>query len=302
MRVLITGATGMDGWHLIEHLSVSAAKPHVFGMIRHPDHPRADALREVGVKTVVADLLDASSLRRVISDIQPDVIYHLGALSAPGVAWDQPELCGEVTGLGTLRLLDATWDLARHARVIVAGSLATHGPYGAAKAYARIVAADYRSRGLSVTTMIMGGHHSPLRGRTYLSQKVAQHAGQVWRYLKSGGRAPTPHRLSLGPLTRLQDWGWAPDFMEVWSRAHLLAPDDYVLSTGAPYSAIAWVEECYHVAGAHWSTWVDIEDQGGNATDVPSLTADPDPRLGFIPSQSFSEIISTMVGAASYDQ
>lgn len=309
MRILITGATGMDGRHLASRLG---ARNLIWGMVRHPDHPKIAELSDF-VQPIVGDLLDRGSLIAVLDEVDPDVIYHLGALSAPGVAWRQPELCGEVTGLGTLRLLEACYSNCApgpEPTVIVAGSLAEHGPYGAAKTYARVIAADYRARGYPVTTIVMGGHHSPLRGATYLSQKVARHARSVADARASGesvrpiwGRFParasgeSVPKLSLGPLDRVQDWGWAPDFMEVWARAHHLVPDDYVLSTGDPRSAESWVAACYAAIQEDWSDHVTITPGGGNVTDVPTLTAQPDPRLEFGSSLSMEDIAERMVWA-----
>lgn len=295
MRMLITGATGMDGSHLADWLASRGSKrDDIWGMVRHPDHPKIANLPEL-VTPIVGDLLDRASLDAVMYQVRPNVIFHLGALSAPGVAWQQPELCAEVTGLGTLRLLESAYRFASEPpTVIVAGSLAEHGPYGAAKTYARAIAADFRARGYPVTTMVMGGHHSERRGATYLSQKVARHARRVHASLEWDS-VDRPPKLGLGPLTRVQDWGWAPDFMEVWARAHYLSPDDYTLSTGEPRSAEDWVAACYAAVGEDWHDWVTITPQGGNVTDVPMLTAPPDSRLEFTNIVPMEDIARWMV-------
>lgn len=295
-RALVTGAAGMDGRHLVRILH-EAGVP-VWGMLRHPDHPRRRAVEDRGARIVVADLLDTASLRAAIAEVEPTEVHHLAALSAPGVAWQQPEHCAQVTALGTLRLLQAVQDVAPRAAVIVAGSLATHGPYGAAKTYARAIAADYRQRGMHVSTMVMGGHHSPLRGATYLSQKVALHARSVGQAMSLNSTKAAPRRLQLGWLGRLQDWGWAPDFMRVWADMPMMEPDDYTLSTGLAYTVQDYVAACYMTVGARWLDWVDLPLGGNvnpNATDVDSITAKPDERLGFESTCNFAELVRRMV-------
>ena len=295
MRALITGVTGMDGSHLAEILVEQGHD--VFGVIRDPDRRSANLdnwTLAADVRYVVADLLDAESLRRAFVQAQPDAIYHLAAMSSPSQAWVMPELCGQVTGIAVGRLLDVAANVVPGAAVIVAGSLATHGPYGAAKEYARLIAADHRARGQNVTTIVMGGHHSPRRGASYLSQKVARHAAaaaEAWRH--DGGAVPS--KLHLGWLGRVQDWGWAPDFMRTWSSAHLLAPGEYVLSTGVPYAVQDYVASAYESAGLRWLDWVIAGTGAAQPVDVATLTAKPDPALDFIPTVDFADLVSRMV-------
>jgi len=311
VRALITGVTGMDGSHLAELLG----EDHdVFGLVRDPDAPRRDWAATF--TPVVGDLLDDLSLRRALCIANPDVIYHLGAMSSPVMAWTAPGLCADVTGVGTLRLLAAMAAEAPHARVVVAGTIAEHGPYGAAKLYARTVAADYRKRGFGVTTVLMGGHHSPRRGASYLSQKVATHAGRTavgLRHAEAAGLRGQAHKLQLGWLGRSQDWGWAPDFMHVWSQIHHVDPGEYVLSTGVPLGVAAYVGECYAFAGLSGDEWMTHEPQpggehGGQPTDVAVLSAWTSPELLHLTTglPSFEDptgmfhhlLVPAMVGAA----
>lgn len=293
-RVLITGSTGMDGRHLAQSLAMYGGI-EIFGLVRRLDHHLADHLAALNVTPVIGDLTDASSLRAAMTLARPQIIYHLGAMSSPSEAWQMPETCGNVTGLGTLRVIEAA---PYNCLVIVAGSLATHGPYGAAKAYAQLIAEDARERGLPVTTIVMGGHSSPLRPLSYLTAKVAAHARRM-RWAADGGIALNEGRLSLGPLGRVQDFGWAPEFMDVWARSHELKPDTYKLSTGEPYSVADYVRECYAALGLDWNDHVNIVErsEGGNLTDVASITAKPSPEieaLGFAP-RSFIDVVRGMV-------
>lgn len=291
INVLITGITGMDGRHLLDALPTYRPTAQIWGLVRSLDHPLIPELEAAGVRIVYGDLLDAGSIAQAIATSSPGTIYHLGAMASPSLAWRAPEACGNVTGLGTLRVLEAAHQiLPPSAQVIVAGSLAKHGPYGAAKAYAQTVAADYRSRDANVITMVMGGHCSPLRDASYLAAKVVRHA----RGVRVG---VTCERLKLGPLGRIQDWGWAPDFMDVWARAHELNPGEYVLSTGQPRSALEYVQTCYAAAGLHWEDWVAVDELGGNVHDVPAISAEPDPRLGLRITKPFQDLIHEMVNA-----
>lgn len=274
MRVLITGVSGMDGSHLAEILAEREGW-ELFGMIRDPDVAPRNPIHPA-VQQRIGDLGDYDSVARVVRDVRPDIIYHLGALSSPEQAWRMPGLCADITGAGTRRVLEA----AAHARpnplVVVAASIATHGPYGAAKTYAAAMCDDYRQRGYPVTTVAMGGHHSPRRGGSYLSQKVARHAAAVATLVDEGSEFATIQKLHLGWLGRRQDWGWAPDFMHVWANIHEVDPGAYRLSTNWPISVSAYVAECYNQVGLLADLWTIQESapggELGQPTDVPVLS------------------------------
>lgn len=298
MRALITGVTGQDGMHLAELL----AKDHgigdgeLWGMARSLDHPRIDGLLGIaqGIRLVSGDLLDEGSLRAALVTSQPDVILNMAAVSSPGQAWAQPVLTGDVTGLGVARLLSAVHDVVPRARVVHAGSLARHGPYGAAKMYASAICADWRERGLRVTEAVMGGHHSPLRAPSYLSRKVTRHAAGAHLGL-------TIQRLQLGWLGRSQDWGWASNFARALRALLELPPNQYVISTGEPHFVREWVSLAYAAVGLDWQEWVDVNVGGaGNVTDVPAITAQPAPELlamGWEPRREFRELVRELVAA-----
>lgn len=288
---LITGVTGQDGSYLAEHLTRDLGQ-RVYGMVRGQDHPRRGWLTRLapGLELVGGDLLDEDSLQSAIYETKPDVIYNLAAVSSPALAWSQPHLTGQVTGLGVLRLLQAARRVCPSVRITQAGSLATHGPYGAAKTYARAICADYRARGMDVSVAVFGGHHSPRRGRSYFSRKVTSYVGELTRKLDVGP-------LRLGPLTRNQDWGWAQDFMTILPALVDLPPDDYVISTGEPHTCLEWVQTAFEHAGLDWRTHVEIDPAAGNVTDVASITAPPDSRLPRRPRTDFDELVFSMVKA-----
>lgn len=287
---LILGVTGQDGSYLAEHLTRLGQR--VYGMVRGQDHPKFAWLTGLAPQLYIVggDLLDEDSLQSALYEVKPDVIYNLAAISSPTLAWSQPHLTGQVTGLGVLRLLQAAWRVCPFVQVVQAGSLATHGPYGAAKMYARAICGDYRARGMAVSVAVFGGHHSPRRGGSYFARKVTMAVGELVRGERSGP-------LRLGPLTRSQDWGWAQDFMTLLPALADLPPDDYVISTGEPHTCLEWVDMAFGYAQLDWRDHVKIDPGGGNVTDVPSITAQPDPRLPRSPRRDFDELVFSMVKA-----
>lgn len=290
MRVLITGATGQDGSYLAETLCADGHQ--VWALIRGQDNPKAAWLQTIApnIHLIAGDLTDSMAVRAAVRLTQPDVVYHLGAISSPGLAWGQPELTVNVTGTGALRLLQAVWEYAPHARVLQACSIAEHGPYGAAKAFARIVGQDYRARGLHVTNLVFGGHHSPRRGPSFFARKVTQAVAEF-----VNGKRVEP--LTLGSLARVQDWGNAADFIRQLPHVATLPPDDYVMSTGDPHSAEDWVETAFRMYGLNYRDHITQDPTAGNVTDVPTLTALPDPRIDWTPDRDFDALIKWMVEA-----
>ena len=292
MRALIFGCTGQDGSYLAEQLAAGGHEVH--GAVRGQRTDRRDWLARLvpAIRLHEADLLDQSSLDRVVAEVAPDEVYNLAAVSAPALGWSQPLLMAETTALGALRVLEA---VARHApggvRLVQAGSLATHGPYGAAKAYAQALAADYRARGVRVSTAVFGGHHSPRRGREFFGRKVTLAAARIALGLQG--------QLELGPLDRSQDWGWAEDFTRTLPMlARDLEPGDYIVSTGEPHTSREWVEQAFAAAGLDWSEHVKYDPGLAQPTDVPTLTALPDPRLvtaGWTPRRDFAALAGVMV-------
>lgn len=292
-RVLITGVNGQDGSYLAETL-LAATTDEVWGSLRTPDHPRRWWITAAApnLHLTYLDLLDRDSVEQALNWAIPDVIYHLAAMASPGQAWTQPELCGQVTGLGTLRLLQAAHRIVPRARIVVAGSLATHGPYGAAKTYARAIAEDYRAQGMHVSVAVMCGHHSPRRAPSYLAAKVARHAA-------ARSRGEPVGLLHLGRLNRVQDWGWAPDFIHgLIEIAEDQPAGTYTLATGDPRPVNEYVADCFATVGLDWRDETVLDLDAGNLTDVPSVSASPDGRLGWRPTVGFEEIVRRMVEGA----
>lgn len=287
MRALITGVTGQDGSYLAQQLTGDGWD--VIGMIRGQRTDRREWLAKLAPQLlfISGDLTDSASLYNAVDAVNPDVVFHFGAQSAPATGWQQPIMTADVTGLGTLRLLDAVARCAPDAAVVAAGSLATHGPYGAAKTFARAICADYRQRGARVSMAVFGGHHSPRRGPEFLARKVTRAAARI--------AAGQQHTITLGSLERRQDWGWSPDFTVVLPRLLDLPPDDYVMSTGVPYSTQDWVAMAFAAVDLDWRDHVVSDTGCDQPTDVPILSAPPDPRLCWKPRVDIAELAEWMV-------
>lgn len=293
-RVLITGATGQDGILLCRKLLADGGYL-VYAMVRDPGSLSTARLLQhaADVRLVYGDLTDSTSLKACMREVDdPDFIYHLGAISSPALGWRYPDTMANVTGLGTLRLLQAAWDYCPDTSVLVACSLATHGVYGAAKTFAQMIGWDFRQRGLRVTNVVLGGHHSPLRNRHFFANKVAHGVAERWL---TGSKAP----LQLGDLSRRQDWGWAQDFIDQYPRIlETLSPQDYVMSTGEPHSCQEWVQACCDSVGLDPGKFVQADDRFTQPTDVPELTHPPDPRLDWWkPSTEFMGLAASLVYA-----
>jgi GDPmannose 4,6-dehydratase len=292
-RVLITGVTGQTGSYLAE-LLCTHDHLDVWGLIRgqrQEDRDRIQALVP-RLRLVDGDLLDQASLIRALEIAMPEEVYHLGAISAPGLCWKQPVLAAEVTGLGTLRLLEAVEQTGGvgSCRLVVAGSLATHGPYGAAKAYSTAIAADFRDRGHAVSVARFGGHHSPRRGREFFSRKVSLAAARI--------AAGQQQSVTLGRVDRAQDWGRADDFAVALTHVMAAEPDVYTISTGKPHLASEWVAGCFGALGLDWKQFTNYDETLSQPTEPSAmLSAAPDDRLAWEPEIDFAALIQWMVAA-----
>src|SRR3989344_1607860 len=258
---LITGVTGQDGSYLAELLLAKGYEVH--GLIRRSsslntnriDHLYADPHRpDTRFFLHYIDLTDSSAMARLVSKIQPDEIYHLGAQSQVRVSFDLPEYTGNVTGLGTVRVLEAIRETGVNCRFYQASSSEMFGravevpqkettpfyprsPYGVAKAYAYWMTINYReSYGVYACNGILFNHESPRRGETFVTRKITR--GIV--DLISG----KIDKIYLGNLDARRDWGYAPEYVEaMWRILQQDTPDDYVIATGQSHSVREFVTE-----------------------------------------------------------
>jgi GDPmannose 4,6-dehydratase len=314
---LITGITGQDGSYLAEFL---LSKGYiVYGIIRRSssfntgriDHLYKDPHEpQPEMRLVYGDLNDASSLNRIIRTVQPHEIYHLGAQSHVRVSFDVPEYTGEITGLGTVRLLEAIRETGVKTKFYQASSSEMYGnaapplneqtpfqprsPYAAAKVYAHWMTVNYREGyGLFACNGILFNHESPRRGATFVSHKITRAAARI----KLGRQ----EKLFLGNLDAKRDWGYAPDYVEaMWMMLQQEQPDDYVVATGETHSVREFLDHAFGHLDLDWKKYVEIDPRYYRPTEVDLLIGDASKAnrvLGWKPRVRFEELVRIMVDA-----
>lgn len=308
-RALITGINGQDGSYLAELLISKGYEVH--GTIRRaslPNLTRLDALRDQ-VHLHYGDLTDASALAGVLTDIQPEEVYNLGALSDVRASYDVPEYTGSVTGLGTTRLLELLRKIKPDARFYQAGSSEMFGmnpdipcnedstffpasPYAAAKVYAHHITVNYReSYGMFAANGILWNHESERRGVEFVTRKITLGVAAIFR-----GEAKA---LALGNLDAKRDWGHAEDYVEAM---HLILqadePDDFAIATGFTYSVREFLDEAFGVIGRDWHEYVTHDARFDRPVDPPVLLGDASKAkrvLGWEAKVQFKELVRRMV-------
>ena len=277
-RALITGITGQDGSYLAEFLLSKGYEVH--GLIRRAstfntgriDHIYSDPHTETARLFLhYGDLSDAGQLTDLIYNVKPDEIYHLGAQSHVRVSFDTPEYTGDITGIGTTRLLEAIRRSGIKTRYYQASSSELFGaspppqnettpfyprsPYAAAKIYAYWITVNYREGyNLFACNGILFNHESPRRGETFVTRKVTRALANIL----SGKQK----KLYLGNIDSKRDWGFAPEYVEMmWLMLQQDQPDDYVVGTGESHSVREMVEVAFRYAG------VEIEWQGDGVNE-----------------------------------
>jgi GDPmannose 4,6-dehydratase len=291
-KALITGITGQDGSYLAELLLAKGYEIH--GIIRRSSSFNTDRIDHLyqdphvhGVKLFLhyGDLSDSASLMTLLHDLQPDEVYHLGAQSHVRVSFDIPEYTGDVTALGTTRLLEALRETAPKARFYQASSSEMYGlvqavpqredtpfhprsPYGAAKVYAYWMAVNYReSYGLHASNGILFNHESPRRGETFVTRKITRALARI--------KAGLQKELFLGNLESKRDWGYAPEFVEaMWLMLQQDQGDDYVIATGQTHTVREFLDEAFACADLDWKEFVKIDPRYFRPAEVDLLIGD----------------------------
>lgn len=309
---LITGISGMDGSLLADLLLERGYKVH--GLIRrtalYPDSLRNLKHLEGKIELHFGDLENENHLAYLVHDLKPDEIYHMASQSDVRVSFDIPEYTGDVTGLGTTRLLEAVRYFSPGSKVYNAASSEMFGdalapqnesspmhprsPYGAAKLYSYHMCQIYReSYKLFISNGICFNHEHPRRGRNFVTQKIALAVNEI----KRGERK----ELFLGNLEAMRDWGWAPDYVEaMWRMLQQDKPDDFVVGTGRAYSVRAFMEEAFRCVGLSWEEYVKIDPSLFRPVEVPVLLADASKArriLGWKPSVAFYALVRLIVKA-----
>ena len=316
-RALITGITGQDGSYLAEFLLARGYEVHGIirrastfntGRLEHiyedPHNPQAQ------LHLVYGDLGMGEQITSLIYSLHPEEIYHLGAQSHVRVSFDLPEYTGDITGLGTTRLLEAVRSSGVRARIYQASSSEMFGnspppqnersafeprsPYGAAKVYAYWMAVNYRAAyGLYASNGILFNHESPRRGETFVTRKISRAVARI--HHRRGGK------LYLGNLDARRDWGYAPEYVEaMWRILQQQEPGDYVLGTGESHTVREFVEEAFGYAGLDWREWVEMDPRYLRPCEVEFLLADAAKArkvLAWEPRIRFRELVRIMVDA-----
>jgi GDPmannose 4,6-dehydratase len=315
-RVLITGITGQDGSFLTELLLEKGYD--VYGIIRRSssfntdriDHlyqdPHEPAAR---LHLVYGDLNDSSSLNTILRQVEPNEIYNLGAQSHVRVSFDVPEYTAEVTGLGTVRLLEAVRDVGIRPKFYQASSSELFGkvasvpqnedtpfrprsPYGCAKAYAYYITINYREAyDLFACNGILFNHESERRGETFVSRKITRAATRIKLGLQ--------HKLFLGNLEARRDWGHARDYVEaMYLMMQAEEADDFVIATGETHSVKEFLAEAFGYLDMDWQQYVEIDPRYYRPAEVDLLLGDAGKArrvLGWEPKVTFKTLVRLMV-------
>lgn len=310
---LVTGITGQDGHHLTKLLLSKGYEVH--GLINGQRNSRLDEFSASfpEAKLMNGDLTDFSSLLQVVDKVQPDEVYNLGAISFVGLSFKQPELTANVTGLGTLRLLEAIRKIGaeKSTRFYQASSSEMFGkvretpqteltpfhprsPYGVAKAFAHYTCVNYREAyDMHVSCGILFNHEGEYRGHEFVTRKITSNVAKI----KLGKQ----QRFSLGDLSPQRDWGYAGDYVEaMWLMLQQEKPDDYVIATGETHTVRSFVEEAIKAAGLKGliEDYVDFDTQMVRPSEVDLLVGDARKAqevLGWTPKVDFKELVKLMV-------
>jgi GDPmannose 4,6-dehydratase len=314
----ITGITGQDGSYLTELLLEKGYQVH--GLIRRAstfnteriDHIYRDPHnQDARMFLHYGDLSDATNLNRLLRTVQPDEIYHLGAQSHVRVSFDIPEYTADVTGTGTVRLLDAILDSGVKTKFYQASSSEMYGkvqevpqkettpfyprsPYGCSKVYAYWITVNYREAyNMFACNGILFNHESPRRGETFVTRKITRAVARII----SGKQKD----LYLGNLDAKRDWGYAKDYVEaMWLMLQQDKPDDFVISTGETHTVREFLELAFGYVGLNYQDYVKNDPKYYRPTEVDLLIGDctkAKEKLGWKPTITFKQLVRIMIEA-----
>jgi len=316
-KALITGITGQDGSYLAELLLSKGYKVH--GIIRRastfntrridhifvdPHDPKARLFLHYG------DLSDSEQISNIIYNIKPDEVYHLGAQSHVRVSFDIPEYTGNITALGTTRILEAIRRSGNTTRFYQASSSEMFGdarppqneetpfkprsPYACAKVYAHWMAKNYRDGyNIFASNGVLFNHESPRRGETFVTRKITMAIANIL--------AKKQKYLYLGNLNPKRDWGYAPEYVEcMWKILQRERPEDFVIGTGEAHSVREFVEQAFSYVDLLPEKYVKIDPRYFRPIETENLVADPkkaEKTLGWKAKIRFEELVKVMVDA-----
>ncbi len=312
-RAFITGITGQDGSYLAEFLLAKGYEVH--GLVRTESASSADRVQHLRDRPRFTlhfgDMTDSLSLFRIINNVQPDEVYNLAAQSHVGRSFDAPDHTANVTGMGTMRLLEAIAQTGTRPRYYQASSSEMFGkacespqseatpfyprsPYGAAKAFAHWMTVNYReSHGLHASNGILFNHESPRRGETFVTRKITRAVARI--------KAGLQDTLALGNLDARRDWGFAPEYVEaMWLMLQQDAPGDYVIATGETHSVREFASAAFDHVGLDWREHVVVDPSYYRPTEVDLLVGNAAKArrvLGWEPRTRFIDLVRLMVDA-----
>jgi GDPmannose 4,6-dehydratase len=317
-RALITGITGQDGSYLADFLLSKGYEVH--GIIRRAstfNTARIDHLYQDphvhGVRLFLhyGDLADSVHLVKLLYKLQPDEIYHLGAQSHVRVSFEIPEYTADVTGIGTIRILEAVREAGVKPRFYQASSSEMFGkvqevpqtertpfwprsPYGVAKVFSYWATVNYReSYGLHASNGILFNHESPRRGETFVTRKITRAVARI--------KCGLDKELYLGNLDARRDWGYAPEYVQgMWLMLQQDRPDDYILATNETHSVREFVEVAFERVGLDWKEFVRHDQRYERPAEVDLLIGDATKAkkiLNWEPQVRFEELVRIMVDA-----
>jgi len=316
-KALITGITGQDGSYLAELLLSKGYQVH--GIIRRASTFNTGRIghfyvdphsKKVRLFLHYGDISDAEQINNIIFNIKPDEVYHLAAQSHVRVSFDIPEYTGNITGLGTTRILEAIRRSGKKIKFYQASSSELFGssfppqsettsfqpqsPYACAKLYAYWLTKNYcDGYKIFACNGILFNHESPRRGETFVSRKVTRAVANII--------AGKQDKLYLGNLDAKRDWGFAPEYTEMmWRILQEDKPDDYIIGTGKSHSVKELVKKAFDYVGLNWEKYVAIDSRYFRPTEVTSLIADARKMkrvFKWQPRITFNDLVKIMVDA-----
>lgn len=306
----ITGITGQDGSYLAELLLNKGYEVH--GLMRRSSSNNTTRIDHIRNKIILhyGDLSDSERIQTILKTISPDEIYNLAAQSHVKVSFDNPVYTGDITGLGTTRILEAIHGVCPHSKFYQASSsemfgsspppqnentpFAPRSPYGCAKLYSYWMTRNYRDGyNLFACNGILFNHESPRRGEEFVTKKITMGIANILF-----GNQKT---IELGNISSKRDWGYAPEYVEImWKMLQQKEPDDYVIGTGETHTIQDFLVKAFEYAGMIWENHVKTTDVHYRPNEVDILCADPTKaknKLGWSPKTTFNEIVKIMVDA-----
>jgi len=311
-KALITGINGMDGSHLADFLLEKGYK--VFGMERHSSVKNRTNTKHLenneNFEFITGDLTDSTSLLSVLSISKPDEVYNLGSQSFVAESWNTPEQTSNVTGLGSLRVLDAIRTLNMDTRFYQASTSELFGrmvenpatertpfyprsPYGVSKLYAHWITKNYReSYDMFNACGILFNHESERRGKQFVTRKISDGIARIHHGLQDF--------ITLGNLEAKRDWGYAPDYVEsMWLMLQQDEPDDFVIATGKTHTIREFLDSAFEVVGiTTWEKYIKQDPRFMRPAEVDVLRGDASKakyELGWTPKTDLKGLVKNMV-------